>query len=496
MRRCSVRHRSFVESVKPVDIEGSWCRLGKERPLRACPEIRAEIEVTGSIPTGKFCVLVLGMHRSGTSALTRTLNLLGAALPKDLLNADANNETGYWESRALNQLHEEMLYEAGSRWDDWRAFDQAALPAERWQYFADRIAQLVLEGLRQERFLVLKDPRICRFVPLYQGIMKNLGVELRYVLPVRNPLSVAASLAKRDRFTERFSAIVWLRHVIEAERTTRGRRRVVVSYEEMIEDWRPSLERIADLCGNRQAVEERASAIEAYLSGDFDHHRARFDDLSERKKVSAWVKDVYGAMLELKSDPANTEAIRVLDDIKAELDRFDDDIGDVIFAEMSTRSRHSEGELLRSNREVAQLKVTFARAEAEARQLQADLARTEAEARQRQADLARTEAEARQLQADLVRTEAEARQRQADLSQQRDEWRSAATRSREDLNRLETILQASSLAKLGIALSVYRRLGHRAIARRVAGIITREGPVSLFVRVRNFIAAEIAGDRK
>src|SRR6266851_10203332 len=80
-------------------------------------------------------ILVLGMHRSGTSALTRALSLLGAALPKRVARATASNEAGHWEPERLVHLHDEMLGEAGQRWDDWRAFDPSPLGAGRLVHY-------------------------------------------------------------------------------------------------------------------------------------------------------------------------------------------------------------------------------------------------------------------------------------------------------------------------------------------------------------------------
>jgi hypothetical protein len=80
-------------------------------------------------------ILVLGMHRSGTSALTRALSLLGAALPKHVARATPSNEAGHWEPERLVHLHDEMLGEAGDRWDNWRAFDPSALGAARFAHY-------------------------------------------------------------------------------------------------------------------------------------------------------------------------------------------------------------------------------------------------------------------------------------------------------------------------------------------------------------------------
>src|SRR5271170_3761934 len=73
--------------------------------------------------TAAQALLVLGTHRSGTSAFTRVFSLLGADLPKSMLGANPTNEAGHWESEDLIAIHDDLLATAGSRWDDWRAFN-------------------------------------------------------------------------------------------------------------------------------------------------------------------------------------------------------------------------------------------------------------------------------------------------------------------------------------------------------------------------------------
>src|SRR5690242_20012263 len=65
-------------------------------------------------------VLVLGMHRSGTSALTRMLNLLGCALPDELLGANYSNPEGHWESQRAIAINDALLIALGRSWDDIR----------------------------------------------------------------------------------------------------------------------------------------------------------------------------------------------------------------------------------------------------------------------------------------------------------------------------------------------------------------------------------------
>jgi hypothetical protein len=175
----------------------------------------------------RTCIMVLGMHRSGTSALTRAISLLGAELPKNMLGANPSNPAGHWEPARLIELHDQMLAEAGSSWDDWRSFDSSDLGASRLRFYKAEIARLIDEEYGSAPLFVLKEPRISRFVPLYTEILKRMRIDVCYVLIQRNPLAVIASLANRDGFTPGFSSLLWLRHELEAESATRGRSRTL-----------------------------------------------------------------------------------------------------------------------------------------------------------------------------------------------------------------------------------------------------------------------------
>src|SRR5215469_9555194 len=88
--------------------------VGPAKP--AAPEVRPD-----SAPTERRAVFVLGMHRSGTSAVTRVLNLLGVELGTGLMAASPDNERGYWEHLGIVQEHDQLLEALGSSWDDVRA---------------------------------------------------------------------------------------------------------------------------------------------------------------------------------------------------------------------------------------------------------------------------------------------------------------------------------------------------------------------------------------
>lgn len=196
------------------------------------------------------CVLVLGMHRSGTSALTNLLQRLGAAGPRQPMPATDDNPDGYGESRPIVQFNNRLLESAGTRWNqedtipaDW--FAATARAADR-----DAALRLLEEEFPAAGTFVLKDPRICRLLPFWRSVLEHAGIPVAAVLMLRDPREVARSLAARAGSplfqpaavvaAER-SLLLWMRHVIDAERGSRGLVRHAVDYAALLGDWRPAV---------------------------------------------------------------------------------------------------------------------------------------------------------------------------------------------------------------------------------------------------------------
>lgn len=311
------------------------------------------------------------MHRSGTSALTRVLSLLGAALPKNLLGAGVGNETGHWEPKRLVDLHDEMLTEAGSSWDDWRRLDLAAqLPDGRLDHYKQRIRQLIEEEYGNEPLFVIKEPRICRFVPLYREVLAQIDIDVRPILIVRNPLEVAASLAARNEMAPEQSQLYWLRHVLDAEASTRDIPRAFASYEALLADWRTALPPIAAqlrLIWPREP-QSVASEIDAFLSSSHRHHTISVGDLNDDPALSRWVKHANTAIMRLLEDPASS---------LSELDKLgrDFETATALFSPALTAERMAREQLAATYK----AEEERLRAEIEAEQLAHELTQREAD---------------------------------------------------------------------------------------------------------------------
>lgn len=232
----------------------------------------------------RAAIMVLGMHRSGTSALTWLLGRLGAALPNDAIEATGDNARGYWESQALVKADDQLLRVVRSSWFDPRPLDFSRLSADGLRSRKNRIREAIESAWGDASLLAIKDPRQCRCVPIIADVLEGMGIEPRALLMLRQPAEIARSLAGRDGTTPPYAHLLWLRHMIDAERATRGLARVVVDYDGLLDDWRGTLARLAPLAGQDgwQPDAAQIEAIEAFLDPGLRHHRATAaDELEE-----------------------------------------------------------------------------------------------------------------------------------------------------------------------------------------------------------------------
>ena len=311
-----------------------------------------------STPAYRTAILVLGMHRSGTSALARIVNFLGAAMPRHLTPANEANPRGYWESQPLVALHEELLTELDSSWDDWRA------PAPRWRdgdiaaRYAGKLRTTIEEEFGNAPLIVLKDPRVCRTLPFWMSALEKSGIRSAPLLVVRNPLEVAESLREHHDISFEKAMLLWLRHNLDAEYETRHLPRNIVTLDALLEDWKL----LAVQTGARMGVQwprqpnDAASDVREFLDIELHNHRATLAELEAHTEVPHWVKSAYRALTLLCDEPKAADPKRELDRIRASFAESARVFGVVAFAQTEA--------LKKASKDVEAAKVRGAQADA------------------------------------------------------------------------------------------------------------------------------------
>src|SRR5687768_15242860 len=278
---------------------------------------------TARVESRRVALIVLGMHRTGTSAVTGVLRLLGAAAPKQLMAPRPFNAKGNWESPAVIRLNDRILQAGGSHWRDWSPFDERRIPPDAVAELEAQAADTLAAEFGGERLILLKDPRMCRVMPFWRGVLERAGFEARIVIPVRSPLDAALSLLDRNRIPIEEGMLLWLRHVLDAERATRDLARCFVSFAGLLEDWRGTAARMSGALRIEWPVSSStaSSEIDGFLSSQLRHHQNPRQDPRLRDAGFDWLPATYDVLLSLCSGQQATDALERLDSIH---DAFDE----------------------------------------------------------------------------------------------------------------------------------------------------------------------------
>ena len=344
--------------------------------------------------TGKIAVLVAGMHRSGTSAVTRILGILGCDLPRNLVAPHPSNERGFWESQDVVALDRDMLVSAGTKledWraDEWRAFDPRWYDSPQVERFHDR-AQAVLEDqFGDSRLFVIKDPRICRLLPFWIETLARFGARVLIVSPIRNPLDVADSLEARDGIRRPIGCLMWLQHVLSAEADSRDLRRVFLRYERLLAEPQAVVDRLEEALGLTwpRRMSDADEEIDAFLSSGLRHHRNADELVLGNPRVSAWLRATFEIVDRWACDEVREGDTAELDRIKAALDgampAFDRAVGVGLTTTRELSAAREERD--QRQRQVGELTEALADRDSYVERLTGNLAERDAHAAERDA---------------------------------------------------------------------------------------------------------------
>ena len=290
--------------------------IGRQRApcVTACREVDPQ-----PVHVPRRAAIVAGMHRSGTSALTRVLGYCGLRMPRNLVAPDQGNTAGHWESELVFQFNDRLLARLGL---DWISCQSGAVELANQPDYVDLLregAQIILDEFGETGDIVLKDPRICRLLPFWLDVLQRLEIEPAVVLAVRAPQQVALSLSRRNAILQSYGLRAWLRFTLDAERASRHLPRVVVSFDQLMHDWRPVAAAL-NRCAGAEMVAYSAEAerdIAAFLSADLRH----FTREESESSTPGCAARVYRVFSQWQERPETADDHIELDTIRGVLDR-------------------------------------------------------------------------------------------------------------------------------------------------------------------------------
>jgi hypothetical protein len=241
-------------------------------------------------------IVVLGMHRGGTSAITRAMETMGAEFGGNLGPPVAGvNDKGFFEDLDVHRINVEILRAVGAKWDTLSPIDLGKIAPAALDAFRARAAPILREKCDGKIF-ALKDPRISRLLPFWIPLFDELGIRVAYVIAVRSPTSVARSLQRRDGFRLEKSYLLWLAHMVPALRATSKRLRVLIDYDMLLDAPSAELARVSQYLGLPLNAESAALYAREFLEDRLRHWQVDAENLEATQSAPPHVGRLFHAI--------------------------------------------------------------------------------------------------------------------------------------------------------------------------------------------------------
>ncbi|MGD9969666.1 MAG: hypothetical protein AB7S65_04365, partial [Sulfuricurvum sp.] len=254
----------------------------------------------------KTAYFVLGMHRSGTSALSGILKSLGLECGTELMQADQDNPKGYFENMFMYRLNEKILQDSNSSWDDCN-FNIASIDENNKAAYIEEAKSILESEFKYSNKFLLKDPRLCLLFPVWEYACRELGIQIKIVLPYRNPFEIAKSLKKRNKFSIEKSLLLWANYFYSGEYYSRQYERIFIDFDSLVRVTDQQITRISDFLGIAQSNQEN---ISEFIESDLKHNNISYDNIKD--SLPPFIYEAIALMKHAKLDETSFETFNKL----------------------------------------------------------------------------------------------------------------------------------------------------------------------------------------
>ncbi len=260
------------------------------------------------------CVIVVGMHRSGTSATSGMINLLGYDYGKHKTSPNIHNPKGFFENKKIMQFNDLLLNSLGAKWDNTLNVNNNRL-CQVNNHFEELMDILEYEFENQSCVLI-KDPRLCSLLPLYMRVFRRMRWNTKFIISYRNPIEVAASLRNKwGTFPQKKALLLWMDHNLKAEFHTRHYKRIFVYYSDIIENPKEVLSSIkTNLMLNAEISSDLYSKISSFIEPSLKHHNYKQE--KSKTEISKLSNQLFQLFLQARSSNISSRNLKHVDRIR------------------------------------------------------------------------------------------------------------------------------------------------------------------------------------
>lgn len=242
-------------------------------------------------------IVVLGMHRSGTSLITRSLAAIGANFGNNLIPPQPDNDKGFWEDSDIIAFNDELLNSCGMTWYSTEPWHTKKVNPKTLKSYQERAINLLERKITTASILALKDPRISKLFEFWSSVFQRLNANILYVLAIRSPLSIAESLMNRDNIANYHAYILWADYNLAVLSHLGGKQFIRIEYEEMVNDSVTQVLKIADFTGLDIQEEQLENFSCNYVERQLEHNRFSHNETNNNNDLPFLCKKIYSYLV-------------------------------------------------------------------------------------------------------------------------------------------------------------------------------------------------------
>jgi len=265
-----------------------------------------------------------------------------------VLSQHESNEKGFFESRLICQLNDEVLAVANSDWSNFLPLNWDWLNSDHGEQLKGRAIEILKDEFSNASLIVLKDPRISRLLPFWQQVLDFCGYRILALVIYRHPDEVAKSLQDRYSFDVDYCRLLWLQYVLESEKDSRKLDRSALSYNQLLNDRHLAIVKIYEDQGFasnflqargelKNSQESIATEIDNFLSTKLRHHKIKDNKIDPGSGLESLAIEVYSILQKLSLGILLRPDLVRLDQIKQDLDQGASIFGAMIHADFQAK---------------------------------------------------------------------------------------------------------------------------------------------------------------
>ncbi len=300
----------------------------------------------------KLLTVVLGMHRSGTSVVTRSLHVLGGDTGNNLMEPWIDNPKGYWEDKSIVDFNNEILDFLEMDWRHIRRLDESDIVCLGKAGFLARAQELINSRLETFPFFVVKDPRMAGLLKFWQRVFACGDYRTDFVLAIRNPHSVVQSLMRRNEMPSVQGVLLWLGHTLELLSESVGFTRVIVDYDRLLGNPEQELRRVADELSCEIKEDELSVFMDTFVDLSLRHELIVSDNPDETDEMFCLANEIYQTLLQFMDGGETLDGELFLQKLERWEQRFQQ------FVSVSEGIDFMQGELIKWSADINSMEET------------------------------------------------------------------------------------------------------------------------------------------